>query len=244
MFTGLAPSELGIAVSNRQNAPFVATTLAEIAYRAGYSTTAFTGTSWLFPERGLGQGFSHYSAIRQRAKLMFESALGWIEAHGQSPHFMFLHTYEIHSPYTPPKKVAAEFVQSDTDDLPMVFKTGAKARVQSLDERGRRHARDLYDGGIAYTDAALGEFFDELKARGLWDKYLIVLFSDHGEEFWEHGKYGHGVSLYEELIHVPLIIKLPGRGSQPRRVSDLVSLTDLYATVADYMAWRHEPRTN
>jgi arylsulfatase A-like enzyme len=92
--------------------------------------------------------------------------------------------------------------------------------------------RALYDGEITYLDVQLGVLFDSLKKRGLYDKTLIVLTADHGEEFQEHGSWWHGTTLYDEQTHVPLLMKPAGGGVRGRVVEDLVSSIDILPTIA------------
>src|SRR5262249_57923047 len=91
--------------------------------------------------------------------------------------------------------------------------------------------RQLYDGGIAYLDEHLGRLFADLKRRGLYDKMLIVLTGDHGEEFLEHGGWWHGTTLYDEQTHVPLIMKPPKGGAAGRVVDELTTSLDIAPTV-------------
>jgi arylsulfatase A-like enzyme len=103
-----------------------------------------------------------------------------------------------------------------------------------LDPAERQALVDLYDAEILYTDAKLGELLAELDRRGLLDRTLVVLLADHGEELLERGGIGHGTSLYEELLHVPLILRLPGGSPEPHRIAAPVSTVDLLPTLAEY----------
>jgi arylsulfatase A-like enzyme len=94
-----------------------------------------------------------------------------------------------------------------------------------------RHLADAYDGGVAYADAMFGRFVADLKARGLYDRLVIVVLSDHGEELGEEGRFGHGESLGDESLHVPLIVRLPG--GAPMRVEAQVSLLDVLPTLLE-----------
>lgn len=103
-------------------------------------------------------------------------------------------------------------------------------------ERQRQMLIDSYDAGIKYTDHHLDQFFSFLKEEGLWDSTLLIVTSDHGEEFMEHQILGHGKSLYETLVHVPLIVKMPASfGGITRRVSGLTELIDIMPTVLDIL---------
>jgi arylsulfatase A-like enzyme len=103
-------------------------------------------------------------------------------------------------------------------------------------ERQLQLVIDSYDAGIKFTDFHLDRFFDFLKQEGLWDTTLLIVTSDHGEEFMEHDILGHGKSLYETLVHVPLIVKMPASfGSTARRVSGLSELVDIMPSVLDLL---------
>jgi arylsulfatase A-like enzyme len=103
----------------------------------------------------------------------------------------------------------------------------------SLDPASQSLARDAYDDCLASLDRELGKLFDELRRRDVLDQTLLILTADHGEQFGEHGAFGHGMSLYEPEVHVPLIVVSPGRVPRGVIVDEAVSLRDVPATVAD-----------
>jgi arylsulfatase A-like enzyme len=102
-----------------------------------------------------------------------------------------------------------------------------------LSEADRRQIVALYDGGIRYADAQLGRLFDLLGSLDLWDEIAVVVFSDHGEEFWDHGSVSHSHTLFQELIHVPLIFRAPALS--PRRIPSVVPLLDIAPTLLDLL---------
>jgi arylsulfatase A-like enzyme len=104
-------------------------------------------------------------------------------------------------------------------------------RYEPRDDREIEELKQLYDSEIAYVDEELGRVFDELKALGLYRNSLIILTSDHGEAFYEHGYWQHSETLFEEMIKVPLIVKWPG-SSLTGRVSSTVNLVDIFPTLA------------
>jgi arylsulfatase A-like enzyme len=114
---------------------------------------------------------------------------------------LWLHFYDPHDPYDPPEPFKSRFASAP------------------------------YDGEIAYTDSVLGKFFATLKTRGLYQGTLIAIAADHGGAFGEHGEQRHGIFLYDETIHVPLLFKLPGGESAGRRVENRVALADVAPTV-------------
>ena len=119
--------------------------------------------------------------------------LEWQQKVEPRPFFAFLNLYDAHDPYEPPREVRTRFSTSP----------------------GKQ---DLYDAGIAYMDDALGRLFDILKERGLLDRTLIVVTSDHGEQWGEHDLRNHGNSLYLPAVHVPLVLRFPERIAAGTRV--------------------------
>ena len=112
------------------------------------------------------------------------------------------------------------------------------ARRASLDEADKLFLRGRYQSEVAYVDRAIGRFLDELKRRGWYDDALIVFVADHGEEILDRGWIGHSVTLHDELVHVPWIVKLPaseGAARKGAKIPDVVSLIDLPATLLDWM---------
>jgi arylsulfatase A-like enzyme len=134
--------------------------------------------------------------------------LGWEREHGQRPFFAFLNFYDAHLPYDPPGDWSRRFATKPND-------------------------LDRYDGAIAYMDQEVGLILAELQRRGILDHTIVVITSDHGEGFGEHGLYGHGNSLYRPELHVPLVIRYPGHVPANQRVASAVSLRDLGATLFD-----------
>src|SRR2546430_5205476 len=132
------------------------------------------------------------------------------------PFFVFAHYMDPHDPY---------FVHPfNGEGYARVANPNPPASVAGL-------YRKLYDGEIAYLDEQLGVLFDDLRARGLYDRTLIVLTADHGEEFQEHGGWWHGTTLYDEQIHVPLVVKPPARAGGGRVVDEFATNLDVLPTV-------------
>lgn len=209
ILTGLLPFENGV----RDNAGFKLSpghpTLAELLRRNGYATGAAVSSYVLRKDRGLDAGFDFYddnvgnNPRRERAGIATVAALEkWADTVSDRPLFLFLHIYDPHAPYLP----APEFA--------------------------REYAAHPYDGCIATADAAVGEFLGYLKKRHLYKRAAIVFLSDHGEGLGQHGEAEHGVFLYLEDIHVPLLLKLPGNREAGRAVSNPIGLVDIFPTLA------------
>ncbi len=190
----------------------------EILQNRGYRTAAFIGSMVLDPGLGLAPGFDRgfdtydagfhqspgedrYRTTERRGGEVVDHALAWLRVHAGRPLFMWVHLYDAHDPYDPPEP----------------FKT--------------RYAAAPYDGEIAYVDSAVGKFIDQLRADGVYEGSVIAVMADHGESLGEHGEDFHGFFLYDETIHVPLMIKLPGEVSAGVRNGNRVELVDVLPTI-------------
>ena len=181
----------------------------------------------------------HYAV---KAGPFADEVLAWADESPGEPFFLFLHLFDPHMSYEPPLEIAREFdptldgVQhGDYDHLKQYIRGLHPAAVRvGPDELARATA--LYDGEIRYTDAELGRLFLGLEQRGLLDETLIVFNSDHGEEFDDHGSMeGHGWTLYDEVLHVPLILVFPdGRGAGAT-VERVVQTIDVAPTILDLL---------
>jgi arylsulfatase A-like enzyme len=148
------------------------------------------------------------------------------------PMFVYIHTVAPHAPYTPPAK-HRRFAEKAPGSLPAEMYDPGTFMAEDLggDPREVAHLRALYDGEVAYADGELGRLLAMLRYFDLYDDSLIVLLSDHGEEFGEHGGFSHGRTVYEELLRVPLIVKYPRSRWAGRVVSRRVSTVDLVPTI-------------
>lgn len=162
-------------------------------------------------------------------------SIRWLSKSKDKSVFFWIHYFDPHVPYAPP----ARWLQGQEKklipsvgynfDRPDDLLTGVFVPTQ----KEKEWIKELYNGEVRYVDHNLGRLFAALKQMGIYDQSLIVLTSDHGEEFWEHGAYYHGHSLYNEVISIPLIIKLPGKAA-PKRVETKVSLRNLMPFILDY----------
>lgn len=221
------------------------TTLAELLQSNGYYTRALTGGRTVGGNLGFDRGFDEY--VDGSPKLQpstWSQLVTWISDPTLRPLFLFFHTFEVHAPYlrtsdvlpllSPEAGQALEaFIESDPD-----MSEGKLKKYLMDNELFRPEITSrLYDGGIRSTDWFLGRLFDELNRLDLWDETVIVVTSDHGEEFADHRPrkfYGvHCDTLYDELIHVPLIFRAPGRFTEGRVVRRQVSLVDVAPTLLE-----------
>ena len=259
LLTGRLPDRHGV-VEHGLRLAAAETTLAELLRDAGYATFGAVANSDGGPAFGNDQGFDELVETYLGPGRPGEETIGRL---GRMVHlsradefpplvrarldrlarderlFLYLHVLEPHSPYDPPR------------ELLELFRTGPgagpaqapeRAWVQARLREGRRDAQTiaalvrLYDANVRWADDHLALFLDELRARGLYDEALIVVTSDHGEAFFEHGRGGHGHQLFEEALRVPLVVKLPaGRGPRGARVAELVSTLDVLPSLRDWL---------
>ncbi len=156
----------------------------------------------------------------------------------QRPFFAFLNYFDAHEPYLPPAPYDAAFTSAPCKtDWPYVhtLRTAWIEKRERMSAAQHQAALDAYDSSIAYLDQQLGKLFDELQRQGRLKNTLVIITSDHGEAFGEHGHHGHSDNLYLPLLQVPLMISFPARIPMPQTVSSPVSLRDLPATVMDLL---------
>lgn len=144
--------------------------------------------------------------------------LAWLRENKDQRFFLYLHYIDPHIPYTPPSPFKEEFERDHG--------------FVTFNERKGKVGVDLYDGEIRYTDEGMKELVEEMQALGLWDNTVFAMTSDHGEEFFEHEVMGHGFSLYQGVIHVPLIFRGPGI-PKGLVVDEPVQVVDMPATLAE-----------
>src|SRR5262249_26545918 len=192
MLTSVEPCAHGVLAPGSVLGEQVAT-LAEALAARGYATVAITEDALIRGDIGFNRGFDSYRDMvgTQNEPLgQFAEGLAraraWLERHGSEPFFMFLHTYQVHRPYKVPDRYRG------------VFPVGAEA-----DEAHRQEAD--YDAGLRYADEQLGGFLRFLERSGLLARTLVVVTSDHGTEFGDHGGIGHARGVYEEQLRVPLV---------------------------------------
>jgi len=199
-------------------------TLATILRENGYSTAAFVNVAYLGHTFGLSKDFEHFrinSVGQGMARVTVDSLLMWLdEDNPEDPFFVFFHLFDPHLPYDPPEGFDTCFEPRGTSGI-TEWEMNALGEFYPLQVP---HLLNMYDGEIKWTDSQLSRLFSELRERGLTDNLIIVLTADHGEEFLEHGEWGHGNNLYQTSIHVPLIIS--GRGI-PEGSSDSITVAQI-----------------
>jgi arylsulfatase A-like enzyme len=205
--------DFGIPLSSRL--PY----LPDLLRAQGYHTGAFVGSLILDPLDGTAPGFDRgfevydagfhlrrhgmdrYKSVERRAGDVVTHALAWLSQLPNGPFFLWVHLYDAHDPYDPPSP----------------FK--------------ERFASQPYDGEIAYADSAVGKLVDEIRKHDLYDETLIAVMADHGESLGAHGENTHGIFLYDETLHVPLLFKLPASHSAGKKIDARARLVDVAPTI-------------
>ena len=203
----------------------------------GWATGAFLNNSWLLPHLGVDRGFGTYDAapatqLRNRsADATVEASLAWLDSVRERRFFAVVHFFEPHVGYRPHPSARGRFAAGIPTRLryQSISMGGIRRRLSRLTEEDRSFIRAAYDEEVLTTDLALGRLFDALRERGLWDRSLVILTADHGEELFDHGGFEHGHSMYQELLHVPFVVW--GPGVRPGVDDSPVSLEDVAPTV-------------
>ncbi len=229
--------------------------LAEVLKQAGYETAAWTGPGLMAAKSGVDRGFDLYSEGVDPAEsplrsknlaAAFPKIEAWLTENHTTPFFIFLHGADTRSPYgAPPGEFERRFCKKYKGPLfgraagqfllgiRQAEQSGETATAYEVTKRDRRQITALYDEGIAHADSLLGRLQEHLAALGVWDRTLLVVLSNHGEELWDHGSVLHSHTLYQELIRVPLVIRLPGGNHGGQRITDPVALIDVAPTILE-----------
>jgi len=205
-------------------------TLAEKLRDRGLATAAIVNNPFLRPRFGLARGFDSYDykAHRNAAEVV-DLALSWIAEQGERPYFLFAQFMDPHLPYRPPAAARGRF--ADEGHAPMPPLKRIRRRIADITPADRQLYQDLYDEEIAYLDAALAPLFATLENDLQAGRLLVVITADHGEEFFDHGGFEHGHTMYQELLHVPLLVR--GPEVEALRHDEPVSVVDLMPTLLD-----------
>lgn len=237
IFTGLWPRAHGVNGPD-DRLPEDLATLPERLRAAGYRTGAVVANAYVGRPFGFARGFDTFEFIehtRGRSEVLHERVAAWLRerAPDDPPFFLYVHAIDPHAPYDPPEAFRERFAAAVADP--------SAGRVENV--RGlvlgtveptaelERDLRDLYDAEVAANDSSFGRLLDELDTLGELDDTVVIFTSDHGEAFGEHGSWTHGLDLYNEVLAVPLVIRLPGGVGGGRRVAAPVQHIDLMPTI-------------
>jgi arylsulfatase A-like enzyme len=217
-------------------------TLAEILAGRGYVGGGFSANLRMLEANGYGQGFASWHAyardegggVKPRGALLRRQSLTWLQPvlqNGKQPVLLYLQYMEPHSPYEPGEPYRSRFVHETapvSDDVARAKLTESKPLLPAEIER----LAQLYDGEVAAVDAEIRTLFDALEPSGFLRHAVVVISADHGEEFGEHGVMTHGTTLFNGVMHIPLIVVAPGYPAG-RVVDDAVSLVDVAPTLLE-----------
>jgi arylsulfatase A-like enzyme len=221
-------------------------TLAEVFNRAGYATASISSNPHLSPSYGLVRGFEHVEflpleqdhrlhgeiKVNDSAARIHSAALRWLDSRGDSETiFLYLHTLHPHNPYTPPEPFPSRFVSAKA--AKMDGRTRTMASIRDLDREvtleDQEWVRQRYTANLAYNDNELCKLVDELERR-YPGQMMLAVTSDHGEELFDHDGVLHGYTLYDEMLHVPLVVRWPER-VKPAVIGDPTDTLDLHETL-------------
>ncbi len=239
MMTALWPSIHGVLTHEGQDRLSTQwLSLAQILKAKGYMTAGFTGGAQVSAVYGFDRGMDVYDYEGGRSGDIFPKAMKWISQTRGNPFFVFLHTYDVHIPYAPPSPFDKIFNPGYEGPI----SEWREGNVEVTDPELFQRIIDLYDGEIRYADSQVQSVIQHLREEGFYDNALIIVTSDHGEEFMERGKMAyHWYTLYNELLSVPLIIKFPGNKGAGSRIQGQVGLIDLMPTVLDHLGVSYPP---
>jgi arylsulfatase A-like enzyme len=262
VMTGYSPhvhrAGFGADPFNLRRYPGPLPTLAELLRGLGYSTKAIVGNFALERPLNVADGFDDYVVFEQNplgrsfggnwlsgrfpfqfvnggnSRTLTTLAEDWVSRRSDSKMFLWLHYLDPHWPYAPPPEYFAGSRETLQWWSSWIDEDKAFSGETKFSKEQRVTARTLYHAEVGYIDYQVGRFLNTLKALDLYDSAIIILISDHAEEFWEHGHLGHGHSMHGETIGVPLLIK-PPRSSSSRRVEEFVSTQALPPTVMELL---------
>jgi arylsulfatase A-like enzyme len=266
MLTGFSPFVHGVAIGTQRKLwriPDTLPTLPEVLRDAGYATVGFTDGVQLLPDNGFARGFDTYDHRTISLDGKLDDISAWLDEHGEQPFFMFAHTYRAHQPYRAP----ADLVRPLIADYDGVYKQ-ATVEVSELTHSavmgsgpdrdftaygklsGKRAETDadkaflheLYLAGVTGTDREFQRFLDVLDEHGVLERAIVVVTSDHGEAFFEHGLDSH-YDVFDEVLRVPLIVRLPDGEGAGRRVAESMPSVNLVPTLLELVGAESEVRT-
>ena len=216
---------------------------AEQMKKAGYKTAMFSSNGYISSKWGFDWGWDvNRNFIRESlpngSEYLWKTAKAWILPGLAKRQFVYLATIEPHVAYTPRKEFLAKYwdkpyvgpIKPSLSGVQLGLIKGGKLKINDND---KAYLEALHDGEISQSDAAFATFIANLKAMGVYDKSAVIVVSDHGDQFYEHGSVGHGDTVYQELTHVPLIIRAPGLYPKGHVVHADVEIMDVYATLLE-----------
>ncbi len=243
LFTGLYPQGHNVNFSDTKiedDIPILFEYLQE-----KFVTYCFNANGYMSGLYGFSRGFDYYResfrdhAERKAAQNLFKSAEDLIMSEKHDHALFVLHTYQIHTPYVPEIALAEKYYSQHAPGFrhfkfnPIEFIKNGKELFKQASDEEKAAIETVYDAGVYTFDYRFGEFIDFLKEKKLYEQSTIILISDHGEEFLDHGAWEHGHSLYNELIKIPLLVKFPQNKHAGTKIDSIVSITDVAPTLLE-----------
>ena len=229
VYEGEKPDSAGYLESDVLADEFL--TLAEAFKQAGFRTAAFVNNAHLPASQGFSQGFDVYEQGDLSAAEIQQGFFEFVDQAPEAPFFAYLHYLDVHWPFEPESPFDERFAGPEAPAFP--GPDGWRGLTDAINQGRIRLSPEehqqlvsLHDGGIAELDHHIGELLERLRQQGRLDQTIILLTSDHGEELLEHGKVGHGETLFDEVIRVRMLIRLPGSAGA-RRVREPARLLDV-----------------
>ncbi|MEZ4471855.1 MAG: sulfatase [bacterium] len=218
-FTSTYPVTHGV-YTHEANLKSEHTTIAEAFKAAGFRTAGFIANGYVSDRWNYNQGFDDYqNFIRDEtannAAHVVKTAKPWITKNKDKPFYLYLGTNDPHVTYRVHDEFIGDYDKGAYNGSYKKYLSGTelgrlKEKKSPPSERDRQRIEAIYENEIAFNDKHFGDLLDHLKAEGIYDETAIIISADHGDEFWEHGSCGHGHNLHQELVRVPLVIKMPG----------------------------------
>ncbi len=243
MLTALNPYHHQVYLAEEKMHPSIIT-VSDILRINHYYCGGITAGGYVSEKYGFAKGFDSYKGERyipssaDGARQISLHSQDWLENNKDKKFFLFLHTYQIHDPYFAHKNITESYVQGPLiwEKMPLAefLRNQPEKRRYPFSEEEKANLVGLYDGEIRYTDEVLiGPMIQKLKELNLYDRTMIILTSDHGEEFYDHSSWLHSHTLYDELINVPLIVKFPESKYKGKRIYPIVRSIDIMPTLLE-----------
>jgi len=230
-----------------KDVPFIA----EDMKKAGFKTAMFSSNGYVSSKWGFDRGWDvNRNFIRESlpngSEYLWKTAKAWLQPIAAKKQFAYLATIEPHVAYTPRKEFLVKYWDKTYAGPIKPVLSGVqlgliKAGKLKVNDNDKKYLEALHDGEISQSDAAFAAFIADLKKMDLYEKSAVVVVSDHGDQFYEHGSVGHGDTVYQELVHVPLMIRAPGMFPAGKVVHADVEVMDLYATLLDLAGLKPTP---
>jgi len=245
ILSGLLPDQHGVRVGGEALSES-AVTAAERLRDSGYRTVAFTDGGWVHHRWGFGQGFARFDVLPRTGRaadvrLIVDAALEWLDTARQHPYLLVVHTYEVHQPYVDTDGFAEPFLDPGyAGRLDRRVKV-ASTRPEEYDAADAAWMLGLYDGEIRRADHHLARLIERLRSSPRWDRTTVIVTSDHGEEFLDHGGIEHVMGrVFDANVRVPLIMRVPG-GTRRGTVDAPASGVDIAPTFLDLAGLEPDP---